>query len=474
MTNKTKIIATIGPASSSRATLEKLIEAGMDVARLNFSHGDHETHAEVIRHIREISRSRKKAVAILLDLQGPKIRTGRLADGKAVMLKRNATFTLTTRELPGTAQQVSTTYQGLVADVSTGDRILLDDGLIELQVVSKSADAVTCRVVTGGALNANKGINLPGVNVSAPSLTEKDEQDLKFGIEQGVDLLALSFVRQAEDIAYIKARIREQGAKIPVIAKIEKPAAVENLDPIIAAADGIMVARGDLGVEMNPEQVPTIQKHIIKASILANRPVITATQMLETMVTNPIPTRAEASDVANAIFDGTDAVMLSGETAVGRYPVKAVEMMAKIATQAERSPFMRYNLEHKKDPSDLVPHAVAQSAVKIVKEVDARGIVAFSMSGSICKLLSKHRPSKPIYAFTPSRAVYNRMALVWGLSPLFISRIKGTQRLIEASEEILLRKKMIRHDDLIVIVVGLGLKKGSTNIIKIHRVGHED
>ena len=374
----------------------------------------------------------------------------------------------------GTAEIVSTTYQNLPEDVKKNDTILLDDGLIRLQVMSVRGDTVKCRVVNGGHLKENKGINLPGVIVSAPSLTEKDKRDVNFGIQNGVDFFALSFVRTAEDLQQIKSIMNKKGVSIPVIAKIEKPEAVENLSSILEEADGIMVARGDLGVELQPEQVPTIQKQIIYLSAKKNKPVITATQMLETMSANPIPTRAEASDVANAIFDGTDAVMLSGETASGRYPVKALRMMAKIADEAENSPFMKYNLQFGSDSTDLITHAVAQSAVNILHEIKARCIVAFSVSGKTSKQISKQRPTAPVFAFTSRKEIYNRLALVWGVTPMYIPKINDAKRLVDSSEHLLLEKNHVQKGDLIVIVIGLGLKEGSTNMIKIHRVGDDD
>ena len=471
---RTKIVATIGPASNTRPVLEKLAESGMNVARLNFSHGTYEEHGEVIRTIRSISRSTNRPVGILLDLQGPKIRVGKLEGGKPVRLKRNKSFAITSRSVKGTSEMVSSTYRGLVTDVVKGDTILLDDGLIRLEVEKKREETVKCRVVNGGYLKENKGINLPGVKVSAPSLTEKDKRDVNFGIKNGVDFFALSFVRTAEDLKQIKAILKRQGADIPVIAKIEKPEAIENLSEILDAADGIMVARGDLGVELQLQMVPTMQKHIIDAALHMNKPVITATQMLETMSVNPIPTRAETSDVANAILDGTDAVMLSGETASGRYPVKAVRMMSKIAREVESSPFMRYNLPFESDPDDLVPHAVAQSAVNILHEINGNSIVAFSVSGRTSKLVSKQRPSNPVYAFTSSKATYNRLSLLWGITPMYIPNIKDARRLIQASENRLIDKSLVKNGDLVVLVIGMGLKEGSTNMIKIHRVGHED
>ncbi|UCD91464.1 MAG: pyruvate kinase [Desulfobacterales bacterium] len=355
-----------------------------------------------------------------------------------------------------------------------GDRVLLDDGLIELRALSKTASTVSCKIIHGGMLGEHKGINLPGVSISVPALTAKDRRDVSFGIKSGVDFFALSFVRGEDDIKLIKSIIKRQGSDIPVIAKIEKPEAVKNLDTILQVSDGIMVARGDLGVEMKPEKIPTIQKQIIHKAVRANRPVITATQMLETMINNPIPTRAEASDVANAIYDGTDAVMLSGETASGRYPEKAVRMMTRIAAEAEKSIFMKYDRQYKKDISCTVTHAVAQSAVRILNDVKAKAIVVFSVSGNTSKHVARQRPSRPVYAFTPNTEIYNRMALSWGIIPQYVPRTLKTKRLIEASEKLLLQKGLIKQDDLIVLITGLALKSGSTNLIKIHKVGQDD
>jgi len=474
MAIKTKIIATVGPSSNSESILKKLILSGMNVARLNFSHGSHKEHGEVVNTIRSLSKELKRPVAILLDLQGPKIRTGLLKEKKPVLLKKNGTIRITSRKVSGTADLVSTTYAKLTGDVKAGDKILLDDGLIELRVLSKTKDTIACKIINGGILKENKGINLPGVNVSAPSLTDKDKKDLIFGIKSGVDYFALSFVRSADDLRAIKTIIEKHNSDIPVIAKIEKPEAVDNLDKILKLADAVMVARGDLGVELRPEQVPAIQKYIIQKTVQANKPVITATQMLETMTENPIPTRAEASDVANAIYDGTDAVMLSGETASGKYPVKAVQMMARIAAEVESSPFMIYNIQYEKDTKDLVPHAVAQSSVNILHEVDAKAIVAFSVSGKTSKLISKQRPARPVYAFSPSREIFNRLSLVWGVMPLMISSINDAKRLIEAGEKIIIENRFVKKNDLVIVVTGLALTKGSTNMIKIHRVGRED
>jgi len=474
MKNKTKIICTIGPASANTSTLRRMISAGMNVARLNFSHGTYDEHLAVIRSIRALSEEMDRPVGILQDLQGPKIRTGELKDGKPVVLKPKATFKITTKPVSGTAEMVSTTYDHLPSDVKSGDTILIDDGLIELKVTSTTAGTVTTTVMIGGQLKEHKGINLPGVKVSAPSLTPKDIRDLEFGIKSGVDYFALSFVRSAKDLDQIKSIIKRKKANIPVIAKIEKPEAVENIDEIIEAADGIMVARGDLGVELRPELVPNIQKQIIRKCMISNRLVITATQMLETMCHNSIPTRAEASDVANAIFDGTDAVMLSGETASGKYPVKAVQMMRRIATQAESSPFIRYNIQYEKDVKNLVVHAISQSAVNIHNEVNARAIFAFSVSGKTSKLISKQRPSSPIYAFSPSRAIYNRMSLIWGVYPLLINPVNDAEKLIAEAEKMAVARKLVGNNDLVIIVTGLALTKGSTNLIKLHTIGRVD
>ena len=474
MKTKTKIIATIGPASNDRKTLERMIRAGVNVARLNFSHGTYEQHGQVIKLIRSLSRALNRPVGILLDLQGPKVRTGKLEQGTPVELVKNDIFEITTRRVAGTREKVSTTYKNLPHAVAAGDKILVDDGLIELKVLEISDETVTCKVRVGGILKENKGINLPGVQVSAPSLTEKDKKDLRFGIQNEVDYVALSFVRQAEDLADIKAIIKRMGSDIPVVAKIEKPEAVDSIDAILAATDAVMVARGDLGVEMQHEKVPTIQKMIIQKAIAANKPVITATQMLESMIQSPIPTRAEASDVANAIMDGTDAVMLSGETATGKYPVETVKMMSKIASQVESSEFLRTNIKYKKDPENIVTQAVAQSAVEMISDVGARAIIAFSVSGATSKYISKHRPSRRVYAFTPQLKIYNRLALVWGIAPTLVSSHQNTQKLMDAAEHLLVDKGVLKKGDLVVIIVGLALKSGSTNMLKVHQVGMED
>jgi len=451
-----------------------MIEAGMNVARLNLSHGSHAAHQQVIDRIRSISESTGKPIAILADLQGPKIRIGKLKQGKSVLLKRNETVEITCKPIAGTEKLLSTTYAQLVQDVCEGACLFVDDGLMELVVVEKTGDTAVCRIVKGGVLKEHKGINMPGVNVSAPCLTDKDIKDLHFGIRAGVDFFALSFVRRVDDLKHIKAAIAREGSKIPVIAKIEKREAVEDLDNILDAADGIMIARGDLGVELRIEKVPAMQKLMIQKAVSANLLVITATQMLESMTANPVPTRAEVSDVANAIYDGTGAVMLSGETASGKYPVESVRMMAKIAAEAENSPFMQYNIRHERYPGELITHAAAQAAVNILHEVHAKAIVAFSASGKTAKLISKHRPSKPVYVFTSSKKVCNQMAVIWGITPVHLPEKADAKRLIELSEAILIRDNLVRETDTVVIVAGLAFTSGSTNLIKIHRVGAED
>lgn len=475
---RTKIIATIGPSSESKEMLRQMILSGMNIARLNMSHGTHESHREVIHRIRSLSCELEIPVGILMDLQGPKIRTGMLKDAKPVHLKTGEEVRISVKDAPGDEKEITTNYKDLPKDVNIGDRILLDDGLIELKVIktvyADTVGYVECFIVNGGILSEHKGINLPGVKVSAKSMTEKDEMDADFGIKEEVDYMALSFVRTQEDVNALQARILEKGSDIPVIAKIEKPEAVGNMEAILDAADGVMVARGDLGVELRPEKVPAIQKKIIKKAVSGNKPVITATQMLESMRLNPVPTRAEASDVANAIFDGTDAIMLSGETASGRFPVETIIMMDRIAKESEASPFLQHNIPYPRDERDPIPHAVAQSAVNILQELDASFIIVFSVSGRTARLVSKQRPDKPVFAFSPHKSVQNRMCLFWGIHPVGIPVIRDAREIIETGERILMEKGYIQKDEIVVIITGLALKSGSTNMIKVHHVGMED
>src|SRR5262249_55177944 len=417
-----KIVCTIGPASNSPRVIRKLLEAGMNFARLNFSHGTHEEHAKTISNLRAAASAMKKTIAILADLQGPKIRTGVLAGGGPVILRTGQEFTITTAKILGDSTRVNTVFESLPREVKGGDRILLSDGVIELRVRQVRKNDVICKVVNGGALGENKGINLPGIKLRVPALTEKDKADLRFALRHGADYIAVSFVRRPEDVELAKKLIKRAKKETPVIAKLEKPEAIENLDAILQTADGVMVARGDLGVEMNPEKVPVVQKHIIKRAREFRRPVITATQMLESMTENPRPTRAEASDVANAIFDGSDAVMLSAETATGRYPVEAVSMMARIIEQAEES---IHEYPPPATPQRLkVPETVAELVCHASRELHMKLIAVFTHSGFTARLVSRYRPLVPIVAFSPEAHTRRRMALLWGVTSRSISDIK--------------------------------------------------
>src|SRR5437588_4948482 len=396
---KAKIVCTLGPAGSSPAVVRELIRSGMDVARLNFSHGTHEEKARLISTIREVSASENRPICILQDLQGPKIRTGRLKYRTPVALKAGSRVTITPKEVAGTHSVISTTFKTLAREVQPGARILLSDGLIELRVRSIQGDDVECDVVNGGILGEHKGINLPGTNVSVPSMTEKDEKDLELGLAHGVDIVAVSFVRTAADVQAVREKIREFRGDVWVIAKLEKPQAIEHLEEILEISDGVMVARGDLGVEMPPEKVPIIQKHVIRRAAAWRKPVITATQMLESMIENPRPTRAEASDVANAIFDGSDAVMLSAETASGRYPREAVSMMAKIVGEAEQH--MEDATTHRRRaPRQLsISETICEAVAHAAWELEMRAIVVYTESGTTARLISKYRPPVAVYAF---------------------------------------------------------------------------
>jgi pyruvate kinase len=447
-----------------------MIEAGMDIARLNFSHGTQDDHAHAIDLIRRSSARLKRTVAILQDLQGPKIRAGKMAGGE-VLLNNGAEVIITADAIEGTPERIPTTYKALATDVRPGDRILIDDGLIELRVTGKDGWDVECLVVKGGMIKDHKGINLPGVNVSAPSATEKDLDDLRFGLEAGVDYVALSFVRSAEDIDRLKEMIGR--ADVPVIAKLEKPEAIERLDEILRVADGVMVARGDLGVELPPERVPIIQKMIIERANRTRVPVITATQMLESMTMNPRPTRAEASDVANAILDGTDAVMLSGETAVGHYPVESVTMMARIAVEAERRILEGRVFRRRRDGEQYTfSDAIGDAACLAAHDLNAKAIVVFTQSGATARLISKYRPHVPIIAFTPAEQTLRRLCLYWGVTPKIMKEVVNTDRMVAAVEERLLSDKEVSPGDILVIVAGTPITaKGGTNFLKLHRVG---
>jgi pyruvate kinase len=467
-----KIVCTIGPACRSPRLLERLLRAGMDVARLNFSHGTHDEHAHTIVQLRATSRELKKTIAILADLQGPKIRTGALAVGGPVLLLTGHKFVITTARVLGDSTRVSTTFRPLPREVHRGDRILLSDGLIELRVGKVRGGEVICEVVNGGALGEHKGINLPGVELRVPAVTQKDREDLAFALKQGADYIAVSFVRRPEDVLVAKSLIRRWGKDTPVIAKLEKPEAIENLDGILRVADGVMVARGDLGVEMSPERVPVVQKTIIARAREFRRPVITATQMLESMTENPRPTRAEASDVANAIFDGSDAVMLSAETASGKYPVEAVSMMARIIEEAETSitefprPAPQEQLKVAETVAELVCHASRELHLKL--------IAVFTHSGFTARLVSRYRPLVPIIAFSPEAETRRRMALIWGVMPKDIEDTRKIDNLAAVSEKHLLKERLVRKGDVIGIVAGtpMGIR-GTTNFMKFHVIGGE-
>jgi pyruvate kinase len=465
-----KIVCTIGPASRSPRMIRELMRAGMDVARLNFSHGSHEEHAQTIVMLRAAAIARQKPLAILADLQGPKIRTGVLAGGGPVILRAGQQFVITTARVLGDSTRVNTTFTPLPREVQKGDRILLSDGLIELRVDRVTGANVICEVVNGGALGEHKGINLPGVKLRVPALTPKDRADLRFALKHGANYIAVSFVRRPEDVLLAKSLIRRAGRDTPVIAKLEKPEAIENLDAILRAADGVMVARGDLGVEMNPERVPVVQKTIIARAREFRRPVITATQMLESMTENPRPTRAEASDVANAIFDGSDAVMLSAETASGKYPAEAVSMMARIIEEAEASitEFPRPSTQEQLKVAETVAELVCHAS----RELNMKLIAVFTHSGFTARLVSRYRPLVPIVAFSPEAETRQRMALIWGVTPRDIRDVQKVDGLAAVAEKRLLEERLVRKGDVIGIVAGtpMGIR-GTTNFMKFHVIG---
>ncbi|MBI4300106.1 MAG: pyruvate kinase, partial [Chloroflexi bacterium] len=468
---RTKIVATIGPASRSLDVVERLIAAGMNVARLNMSHGTHAEHAEAIANLRVASQRHKEPLAILLDLQGPKIRTGPLRAG-SVTLTSGAEIVITTRDVPGDEHEVGTTYSRLPEDVEAGKTILVDDGRIELHVLAVNETDVRCRVVNGGILGEHKGINLPGAIINAPSLTEKDREDLAFGLERGVDYVALSFVRSPEDILELKRAMGAQGASVPVVAKLEKPEALRRLSEILEVSDVVMVARGDLGIEMPPEQVPTWQKRIIAEANRCRVPVITATQMLESMIQSPVPTRAEASDVANAILDGTDAVMLSGETAIGSYPVQAVRMMSRIVVEAESAFYYRQRALVPRPPATDFSHAISAAVREIASDfAGIKAVVAFTKSGYTASLIAKERPRPPILALTPYTIVYYRLALYWGVTPILCDMAADADGMLARVEEIATNMGHVAKGDTVIITGSLPVdKQGPTNFLKLHRI----
>jgi pyruvate kinase len=475
MTRNAKIIATAGPASSSRALLKRLLEVGVDVIRLNFSHGNYDDHAKVIKEIRSIAKEEKRSLAILQDLQGPKLRTGMLKDGEAILLSPGEQITLTTRDVLGTKDTIQVKCDSFTQDINEGDRILLDDGRIELRATSIEGNSVVTKVVYGGMLGNKKGINLPGVNVSAPSLTQKDLQDIEFGLAHSVDAIALSFVRRAEDIACLREAIsstNHSGATPILIAKLEKPEAIDNLDQILAVCDGVMVARGDLGVEVTPERVPSIQKHIIQHANSAQRFVITATQMLDSMIENPRPSRAEASDVANAVFDGSDGLMLSGETAIGKYPVATVETMDRIIRDAERHALQWSCVLVDEDlitDDDAV--ATTQAARALARDRDVAAIAVFTLSGRTARLMSYTRPTVPIVAFTPEAKTYHQLSLAWGVIPNLVKKANSVEEMIDIVRDACLASGILNHGQQIVLVASLPIgAMGPPNFSLLHTI----
>lgn len=473
---RTKILCTLGPSSDDPDVLEQLMLEGMDCARLNFSHGDYDEYARDIELIRETARRLDQPCAILQDLQGPKIRLGRI-EGGSVELAEGEEVRLQAGEAVGTRELLTTTYEELAQDVASGDRILLDDGRLVLGVEEVEEDGVVrCRVVEGGLLKEKKGINFPGVEISTPALTEKDREDIRFGCEHGVDYVALSFVRRRQDLVELKEHMAACGGEdVPVIAKLEKPQAVENLEEILQESDGVMVARGDLGVELPPEQVPILQKRIIREANATRRLVIVATQMLESMTTSLRPTRAEASDVANAIYDGADAVMLSAETSTGENPVASVQMMERVVVAAElemeRMPRAPHTVEER--VGDFA-NAICDAATLVAAEVRAKYIVAFTQSGFTASLLAKYRPTVPLIAIAPYPRVRHRLAIHWGVTPLVMDIPDTIDRLIEETEGRLVDEGLAEEGEVIIIVCGAPLDiRGRTNLMKIHRLGEK-
>lgn len=476
---RTKIVCTIGPSSSAPDNIRDLIGAGMNVARLNCSHGTHETHRQNFKNIREIAADLGENVAIILDLQGPKIRTGKLKEGKPIHLDEGALLCITTRDTPGDEACLSTTYPNLPKDVKTGDTLLLADGALELRADRVDPPDIYCRIIRGGPLGQHKGINLPGVEVSAPALTEKDLEDLKFGLGLGPDYIALSFVRKPEDLRRLRQQIEWQKNNRPaVIAKIERPEALEHFDAILPLADAIMVARGDLGIEVNLNEIPQIQKEIIRNCNDHGTPVITATQMLESMMNNPRPTRAEVTDVANAIYDGTDALMLSGETAAGRYPIEALHFMDGIARKADEAIAATTSKEHqhRSRPAlaseGLQSDAIGEAIFRMVHALDISRIVCFTQSGYTARAIARYRPPVPISAITLDEATRRRCTLIWGVEAIHSVELNGLDEMIATVERLLLDRKLARQGDTIIIAAGTPLAVGGvTNLLKLHTIG---
>ena len=466
----TKIVATLGPSTDSDHILRKLFEAGVDVFRLNASHGTQADHARRIQAVRDLSTELNRHAGVLLDLQGPKIRLGTFKNGP-YRLEDGAPFTITTELLEGDAEIASTTYTDLARDVKPGDAVLLADGTVRLRVVSTDGVAARCEVVNGGLINDRKGINLPGVNISTPSLSKKDIADAHFGVEQGVDFFALSFVRQARDILRLRHLLEEVDAKQPIIAKIEKPEAWQNLDSILEECDGLMVARGDLGVEMALEKVPAMQKSMIERARHRGKFVITATQMLESMIENPVPTRAEVSDIANAIHDGTSAIMLSAETSAGKHPVESVRVMSSIACETEKSLKKKGFTEVPLPDGATVPQIMADVAYQAARYADVIALAVGTFSGSTARLLARYRPPVPIYAFTATETIARQLSVIYGVDAIISPAYHSTDHLLEEMERALLNTGRAKPGDAIAFVAGQPVNQiGSTNMLKLHRI----
>lgn len=470
---RTKIVCTLGPSSNTFEEIENLYRAGMNVVRINFSHGTHEDHKKTIGFVREVSKKHQYSIPVLMDLQGPKIRVGQMKDG-GQMVTEGTLLTLTTDDVEGDKSIVPIDYPNLHEDAKEGNQILIDDGLLELRIVKKTGKDLLARVVVGGMLKSRKGVNLPDVDITMSSLTEKDIQDLDFGLKVGVDFVAMSFVRSARDVQDVVSRVRAAGSNAAVISKIEKPEAVEVIDEIIEESDGIMVARGDLGIEIPSERVPLVQKKIIDRCRVAGKPVITATQMLDSMINNPRATRAESSDVANAVIDGTDAVMLSGETAAGKYPVEAVRTMSKIIKSVEEnSTSIYYSLKYRKPDwkEKQIIESLAYSCVTIADNIEAKAISTITHSGNTARRIAKFRPKVPIIAFTESRIVRRQLNLVWGVQSVRLEELFDTDISVKLMEDYLVDKGLVNHGDRIIIATGMPLaKRGRTNMIKVSTV----
>ena len=467
---RAKIVCTLGPATSTKERIRDLVDAGMNVARMNLSHGSYDEHEAVYRMVREASEESGRGVGVFVDLQGPKIRLGNFDNDGYADLTRGQAWTITTRELLGNSEIASTTYAGLPGDVKVGDHILIDDGKVRLKATEVGETEVRTEVLVGGRVSDHKGINLPGVPVSVPAMSAKDKADLRWALHLGVDYIALSFVRSADDAEDVRDIMREEGILVPVIAKIEKPQAIDNLDSVVKAFDAFMVARGDLGVECPLEDVPFLQKRVIEKVRRNAKPVIVATQMLESMISNPAPTRAEASDVANAVLDGADAVMLSGETSVGRYPVQTVRTMARIIESTED-----HELHHMA-AIDWQPRTrggvIAKAAAEVAERVNAKCLVAFTQSGDSARRLARYRGPIPVLAFTPEAIVRSQLSLTWGLESFLTSSVEHTDEMVRQVDEELLRIGRVEEGDLVVIIAGSppGIP-GSTNALRIHRIG---